>query len=338
MQQNRVCEILGIEKPILQGPMSWVSTAPLAAAVSEAGGFGVLGTAMASPEIIQTQMQLLKKITNKPFGFNMAFHAQFLNDDYFAAILKIINKEKPTAVHLDTMRNNSRSFDYAFAKKYFDQWHEAGIKIITKVFTMRDATLAEKAGSDLIIVKGWEGGGHTTEQTTMVLVPQAVDCLHVPVIASGGIADGRGMAAAFMLGAEAVEMGTAFIVAEETAVHVNAKKAVIEATDMPTVEIGRSADEPCRQLRNALSDQVAVIERAHPATVAADMIKPMVNRSGRVAMQEGDIARGAVMAGQSAVLVKEIRPVQRIIDEALLQCKSLLQKGRGLAISIESLQ
>ena len=332
MKKNRVCELLGIEKPILQGPMSWVSTAPLVAAVSAAGGFGVLGTAMAAPEFIRSQMQTVKQMTDNPFGFNMAFHPVYLNESYFNDVLAVVKDEKPMAVHLDSMCNRTRHFDKEFAKRCFEKWHEADIKIITKVFTMQDALAAQEAGSDLIIVKGWEGGGHLTEQTTMVLVPQATDLLDVPIIAAGGIADGRGMAAAMMLGAEGIEMGTAFIAAEETSIHQNAKRAIIEAGDYATAITGRCADESCRQLRNDLSDRVFEIESMHSAAVAAELIQPLVNRSGRKAMQEGDMINGAVMAGQICAMVKEIRPVKQIIDTVFAQCSELLRHSDSIAL------
>jgi len=322
--KNKLCEVLGIEQPIIQGPMSWVSTAPLVAAVCEAGGFGVLGTAMATPEFIQGQMQAVKKLTDKPFGFNMGFHPDFLTEEYFNAILKVIKEEKPAAVHLDALSN----IDQAFAEKCFAKWHEVGIKIIVKVFTMADAKLVEEVGADVIIVKGWEGGGHLTGQTTMVLVPQAADLIQVPLVASGGIADGRGMAAAISLGADGIEMGTVFLAAEETAIHENAKKAVLEANDNPTVELGASANSPCRQLRNQLSDEVLQIESTYPKKEAGRMVEGLVGNSLKNAMVDGDIIeKGAVMAGQIAPLVKEIKPTEKIISDVVSECRDILKKN-----------
>ncbi len=323
-KKNKLCEVLGIEKPIIQGPMSWVSTAPLVAAVSEAGGLGVLGTAMATPEFIRTQMQKVKKLTDKPFGFNMGFHPAFLDDDYFQAVLDVINDEHPTAVHLDALFD----IDRAFAEKCFSRWHEAGIKIIVKVFTMADAKLVEEVGADVVLVKGWEGGGHLTAQTTMVLVPEAADLVHVPLVASGGIADGRGMAAAICLGADGIEMGTAFLAAEETEIHKNAKQAVLDADDFPTVELGASVNSPCRQLRNRLSDEVLNIESSYPKAEAGEKVEALVGDSLRIAMKEGDVLeKGAVMAGQVAPLVKTIRPAAQIIDDTLAECKAVLNNA-----------
>ena len=324
MQKNKLCEVLGMEKPIIQGPMSWVSTAPLVAAVCEAGGFGVLGTAMATPEFIRTQIQEVKKHTEKPFGFNMGFHPDFLSNEYFDEILEIIKEEQPTAVHLDVLCNINR----AFAEKCFAKWHETGIKIIVKVFTMADAKLAEEVGADVVIVKGWEGGGHLTAQTTMVVVPQAADLLQIPVVASGGIADGRGMAAAISLGADGIEMGTAFLAAKETDIHENAKKAVLEAGDFSTVELGSSANSPCRQLKNELSKEVLQIEKFYSKSEAGPMVEALVGNSLRIAMKDGDTQeKGAVMAGQIVPLVKEIKPASVIVSDTIAECKEVLQKN-----------
>ncbi len=329
---NQICQILNIEKPILQGPMSWVSTAPLTAAASEAGAFGVLGTAMGTLEFIEDQIHQVKAITNRPFGINIAFHPQFLSQKYFKGILDILIKEQVPAVHLDIMRNNTRTFELDFAQQYFSQWHAAGIKILTKVFTIHDALIAQQAGTDIIIAKGWEGGGHISTQTTMVLVPQIKDAVTVPVIASGGISDGRAMAAAMMLGADGIEMGTVFIPANETAIHPNAKQAVLKAFDLPTTVVGQSADEPCRQLCNSLSQQVETIEKQYPAAEAASLIQPLVSRSGRTAMQLGDIEKGAIMAGQVAPLVKQSCSVKEIIDTTFEQCSNLLQNASHIVL------
>ena len=320
---NKLCEVLGMEKPIIQGPMSWVSTAPLVAAVCEAGGFGVLGTAMAAPEFIRAQMQEVKKLTDKPFGFNMPLHPMLLGEDYLNAIQEIIIEEKPAAIHLDAMFN----IDREFAKDCFARWHEAGIKVIVKIFTMADAKLVEEVGADVVIAKGWEGGGHTTAQTTMVLVPQAADILSIPLVASGGIADGRGMAAAISLGADGIEMCTAFIAAEETDIHENAKRAVIEAGDFQSIELGTCTITPCRQLRNQLLEDVLRVESENPKVEAAKLVEEMTADSMRLAMKEGDLNNGAVMAGQIVPLVKQIRPAKQIIDSVLEECKQVLNRN-----------
>ena len=193
---------------------------------------------------------------------------------------------------------------------------------------MADAKLAEEVGADVVIVKGWEGGGHLTAQTTMVLVPQAADLLQIPVVASGGIADGRGMAAAISLGADGIEMGTAFLAAKETDIHENAKKAVLEAGDFSTVELGSSANSPCRQLKNELSKEVLQIEKFYSKSEAGPMVEALVGNSLRIAMKDGDTQeKGAVMAGQIVPLVKEIKPASVIVSDTIAECKEVLQKN-----------
>ncbi|MCC8082047.1 MAG: nitronate monooxygenase, partial [Lachnospiraceae bacterium] len=236
---NRVCEILGIEKPVIQGPMAWISTAPLVSAVSNAGGLGVLGVGFAPEPFIREQIEATRSMTDKPFGMNVIMLPENLEH-----VTKIVVDMKPPVMYADTIAG----LDPALCKKYFDIWHEAGCKIVVKASFIADAKIAAEAGCDVMIVKGWEGGGHVTFEATTVLVPQAVDLLDIPVVASGGLADGRGFAAAIAMGAEGFEMGTAFMAASENVVHPNVKKAVIEAGDMSTVITGYCTDEPCRQI------------------------------------------------------------------------------------------
>ena len=201
---NRVCEILNIEKPVIQGPMAWISTAPLVAAVSNAGGLGVLGVGFAPESFIREQIAETRKLTDKPFGMNVIMIPPNLEH-----VTKIVLDEKPPVMYADTIAG----LDPELCKKYFDIWHSVGCKIVVKASFIDDAKIAADAGADVMIVKGWEGGGHVTFEATTVLVPQAVDLLDIPVIASGGIADGRGVAAGVAMGAEGFEMGTAFMAA-----------------------------------------------------------------------------------------------------------------------------
>ena len=331
--RNRLCEVLGIQKPIMQGPMSWVSTAPLAAAVCEAGGFGVLCTAAATPDFIEQQVRLMKEKTDRPFAVNMGLHPAFLPEEYFQAVLDILKREKVAAVHLDTLCDATMRLDESFARHFFDQWKEAGIKIIAKVFTVEDALTAQRAGADVIIAKGWEGGGHTTMQTTMVQIPQMADVITVPLVASGGIADGRGMAAALIMGADGIEMGTAFLAAEETDIHPRAKQAVLQAKDFSTVEIGSSCNMPCRQLRNALTDTVEKLEQGLSYEEAGSKVMELTTNSLRLAMKEGEVSQhGAVMAGQIVGMVKSIRPAGEIIDSVLEQCRYLLDTAPAVSL------
>ncbi len=312
---NRVCEVLGIEKPVIQGPMAWISTAPLVAAVSNAGGLGVLGVGFAPDEFLIAQVEETKKLTDKPFGINTVMIPENLD-----RITAIIQKLQPPVVYADTLID----LDVELCKKYFPQWHEAGCKVIVKASDIADAVSAEKGGADLVIVKGWEGGGHVTVEATTVLVPQAADKLSIPVVASGGIADGRGMAAAIALGAEGIEMGTIFMASKEAIVHPNVKTSIIEAGDMSTVITGYSTGEPCRQFRNKLSDEMEKIEAENTKAVAAEKLRPVAESSLKRAMAEGDMEYGAVMAGQIVPLITEIKAVKDIIEDTLADAKKRL--------------
>ncbi|WP_394527429.1 nitronate monooxygenase [Lacrimispora sp. JR3] len=318
MSENRLCKALGIEKPIIQGPMAWVSTAPLVAAVSESGGLGVLGVGFAPLEFVKEQIAATRSLTKKPFAINVIMVPDLLDH-----ITKIVSQEKPPVIYADTLIG----LDLELSKKYFSIWHELGIKVVVKAGTIQDAITAEKADADAIVVKGWEGGGHTTYEATTVLVPQAVDCLTKPVAASGGIADGRGMAAAIALGADGIEMGTIFMCAEEAVVHPNVKEAMIKAGDMETVITGTCTDEPCRQLKNKLSDEMTEIENNYSKKEAAVKLKEVAESSLKKAMLEGDVTeKGAVMAGQIVPLIKEVKRVQDIIDDVLKEYQSTVEK------------
>ena len=316
---NRVCETLGIEKPVICGPMAWTSTAPLVAAVSNAGGLGVLGVGFAPIEFVEEQIRETQKLTDKPFGINV-----YMSPDtaLLDKITQVVEDTHPAVVYADVLAG----MDYDLAKTYFDKWHERGCKVVTKPSFMDDAIISEKAGADVIVMKGWEGGGHVTFETTMTLVPQAADVIKVPLVASGGIADGRGMAAAIALGAEGIEMGTVFLAAEETMVHPNVKQAVVACGDMQTVITGNATDEPCRQIKNALSDELIRIEAENVKADAAEILRPVAESSLKKAMAEGDMENGAVMVGQIVPLVKSVRPAAEIIDSVLAECAEVLKK------------
>lgn len=316
---NRVCEILGIEKPIIQGPMAWISTAPLVAAASNAGGLGVLGVAFAPEPFIREQVEATKKMTDKPFAMNVDMYVGDLD-----MTTGVIEDLRPPIIYADTYINLCEKKDLAI--KYFKIWKELGCKIIVKASTVADAVTAEEAGADVVFLKGWEGGGHVSYEATTVLVPQAADKLSIPVVASGGIADGRGVAAAFALGAEAVEMGTIFMAASDAPVHPNVKAAVIACDDMDTVVTGTCTGEPCRQIKNNLSDELLKIEAENIKSVAGPKVMEISMASLRKAMAEGDMENGAVMAGQIAPLIKEAKTVAQIIDDTLAEAKKVLSK------------
>lgn len=312
---NRVCSILGIEKPVIQGPMAWISTAPLVAAVSNAGGLGVLGVGFAPEAFIREQIAATRALTGRPFAMNVIMIPENLEH-----VTRIVTDEKPPVMYADTIAG----LDLELCKKYFDIWHQAGCRIVVKASFINDAKIAAEAGADVMIVKGWEGGGHVTFEATTVLVPQAVDLLDLPIVASGGIADGRGAAAAIAMGAEGFEMGTAFMAASESTVHPNVKRAVLEAGDMSTVITGYCTGEPCRQISNALSDEMMAIEEENTKEAAANLLRPVAESSLRKAMAEGDLEHGAVMAGQIVALVKEERTCREIIDSAIAEAKEIL--------------
>ncbi|WP_370516570.1 nitronate monooxygenase [Granulicatella sp. zg-ZJ] len=285
-----------------------MSTAPLVAAVSNAGGLGVLGVGFAPDEFVKEQVEETRKSTDKPFGINTVLIPENLD-----RLTKLISEIKTPVIYADTLIN----VDEQICLHYFKLWHDAGCKIILKASTIADAIAAEKGGADLIIVKGWEGGGHTIVEATTVLVPQATDVLSVPVVASGGIADGRGFAAAIALGAEGIEMGTIFMAAEEASVHPNVKKALINAGDMSTVITGYSTDEPCCQIKNKLSDEMIEIEANNTKEVAAELLRTVAESSLKKAMIDGDMVEGAVMAGQIVPLITEIKSVESILSEVI---------------------
>lgn len=320
MSENRVCAALNIKKPVIQGPMAWSAFAPLVAAVSNAGGLGVLGVASAPPHLVREQIVKTRELTDKPFGVNV-----FMIPPVVAMVSPVLLEEKPAVVYADVLND----LDPALCDEFFTPLKKAGVKIIVKASTLKDAIVAEENGADVVIAKGWEGGGHVTPESTMVLLPQVSQALSIPVVGSGGIADGRGMAAAIALGAEAIEMGTAFLCAEECTIHQNAKQAIIDAGDMQNVITSTCTHEPCRQLRNKFSDEMISLEMNYPVDEVADKMRALAEPSLKVAMHDGDMENGACMAGQIAPLVKTIRPAAEIIDSTIAGCKDIISKIGG---------
>lgn len=318
MSENRVCAALNIEKPVIQGPMAWSAFAPLVAAVSNAGGLGVLGVASAPPHLVREQIVKTRELTNKPFGVNV-----FMIPPMVDMVSPVLLEEKPAVVYADVLND----LDPALCDQFFTPLKEAGIKIIVKASTLRDAVVAEIKGADVVIAKGWEGGGHVTPESTMALLPQVTEALSIPVVGSGGIADGRGMAAAIALGAEAIEMGTAFLCAKECTIHQNAKRAIIDAGDMQSVVTSTCTHEPCRQLKNKFSDEMISLEMNYPVDEVAEKMIAMAEPSLRTAMRDGDMENGACMAGQIAPLIKAIRPAAEIIDSTIAGCKEVISKS-----------
>lgn len=307
--KTRITELLEIEQPILQGGMAWVAEHCLAAAVSEAGGFGLIGAASAPAEVVRGEIRMAKELTDKPFGVNI-----MLLSPYAEEVAHVVAEEGVRAV--TTGAGNP--------EKYMDLWKQAGIKVIPVVASVALAKRMERYGADAVVAEGMESGGHIGAQTTMTLVPQVADAVSIPVIAAGGIADGRGFAASLMLGAEAVQMGTRFVVAKESIVHQNYKDRVIKAKDIDSEVTGTTHGHPIRCLRNQMTRQYLKMEKEG---AAFEELEKITLGSLRKAVMEGDVINGTVMAGQSAGLVKEEQTCRQIIDEVMEQAENLLRKG-----------
>ena len=307
--KTRITELLGIEYPIIQGGMAWVAEYNLAAAVSNAGGFGIIGAASAPPEIVREQIRKCKELTDKPVGVNV-----MLMNPNAEEVAKIVIEEGVKAV--TTGAGNPA--------KFIPMWKEAGVKVIPVVASVAMAVMMERAGADAIVAEGMESGGHIGQTTTMALLPQVVDAVNIPVIGAGGIADGRGFAAAIMLGAEAVQMGTAFLVAKENIVHENYRNKVIAAKDIDSVVTGTSTGHPVRGLRNHMTKEYLRLEK-EGATI--DELEKITLGALRRAVIEGDAKDGTVMAGQIAGLIKKEATCKEIITSIYNEGVELLNRG-----------
>ena len=304
--KTRITEMLGIEYPIIQGGMAWVAEHNLAAAVSEAGGFGLIGGANAPGEVVRAEIRKAKELTDKPFGVNVMLLSPHAED-----VAKVVVEEGIKVV--TTGAGNP--------EKYMDMWKSAGIKVIPVVASVALARRMEKYGADAVVAEGTESGGHIGEQTTMTLVPQVADAVSIPVIAAGGIGDGRGIAAAFMLGAEAVQMGTRFVVAKESIVHANYKQRVIKAKDIDSAVTGRSHGHPVRCLRNQMTREYVKLEQAGKSF---EELEYLTLGALRNAVMDGDVTNGTVMAGQIAGMVSKEQTCKEMIEEMMAQESRLM--------------
>lgn len=304
--KTKVTELLQIEYPIIQGGMAWVAEHHLAAAVSEAGGFGLIGAASAPPEIVREEIRKAKELTDKPFGVNI----MLLNPNA-DEVAKIVVEEGIQAV--TTGAGNP--------EKYMPMWKEAGVKVIPVVASVAMAKRMERYGADAVVAEGMEAGGHIGNQTTMALIPQIVDAVNIPVIAAGGIGDGRGVAASFMLGAEGVQMGTRFVVADESIVHDNYKDRIVKAKDIDSVVTGQSTGHPVRCLRNQMTKEYIKKEQEG---APFEELERMTLGSLRKAVMDGDILNGTVMAGQIAGLVSKRQSCKEILQEIMTEAEKLL--------------
>ena len=305
--KTRVTELLGIEKPIIQGGMAWVAESHLAAAVSNAGGFGLIGAANAPADVVRNYIHEARELTDKPFGVNIMLMSPFAED-----IAQLVTEEKVAAV--TTGAGNP--------EKYMAQWKAAGIKVIPVIASVALAKRMERVGADAVVAEGTESGGHIGQATTMTLVPQVVDAVQIPVIAAGGIGDGRGMAAAFMLGAEAVQMGTRFCVDDECVIHDKYKDRILKAKDIDSEVTGRSHGHPVRGLRNKMTREYLKLE-AEGASF--EQLENLTLGGLRKAVVEGDTDNGSVLAGQIAGMITKRQSCQEIVDEVMDQAERLLK-------------
>lgn len=312
MLKTKICEVLGIDYPIIQGGMAWVSDSSLAAAVSEAGGLGVIAAGNAPSDWVENEILKAQDITNKPFGVNIMLLSPFVDD--------VVNVVLKHGVKVVTTGAGNPG-------KYMKDFKSIGAKVIPVMPSVALAKRMEDIGADAVIAEGMESGGHIGELTTMVIVPQIVDALSIPVIAAGGIADGRGLVAALALGAEGVQMGTRFVASKECSIVEAYKEAIVKAKDRDTVVTGRTTGHPVRILKNKLAREFMKLE-ANGAT--KEELEKFGEGKLRLAAREGDIQNGSVMAGQIAGLIKDIKPVKEIMEDIIKEAQAVIKKVNGV--------
>ena len=310
MIKTPICDLLGIEYPIFQGGMAWISDGKLAAAVSNGGGLGIISAMNANAEYLKKQIDLARSLTDKPFGVNIMLMSPFAEE-----VAQLVAQEK-VAVVTTGAGNPSR---------YMPMWLEAGIKVIPVVASVGMAKLVTKAGAAAIIAEGGESGGHVGDLTTMVLVPQVCDATPLPVLAAGGIGDGRGVAAAFMLGAQGVQVGTRFLVAEECGVHPNYKKKVLKANDIATMVTGKRLGHPVRQIKNQFAKDYA---KAEYSQISDEELEKLGSGALYRAAVEGDEKTGDFLAGQISGMIHKEQPAADIIQGMFQEAEDVLE-GAG---------
>lgn len=308
MIKSRICEILGIKYPIFQGGMAWVADAELAAAVSNAGGLGLISAINAGTEAVRNEIRKCKALTDKPFGVNIMLQAP--NSE------EIANMVVEEGVKILTTGAGSPA-------KYMPLWKENGIKVIPVIASVAHAVKVQAAGADAVVAEGAESGGHVGELHTMPLIPQIVDAVDIPVIAAGGICDGRGAAAAFMLGADGVQVGTRFLSATECNAHSNYKEKLLKATDISTIVTGKSLGHPVRSLKTPFSRTFAKMES--DPNITPEEILAFGGGALRKAVQEGD-PDGSYMAGECAGLVKQVEPAAAIVEDIILGAEKVMKE------------
>jgi enoyl-[acyl-carrier protein] reductase II len=309
---TRITDLIGIKYPIIQGGMAWVADYHIAAAVSNAGGLGLIGCGGADEVWVRDQIHKCREATDKPFGVNL-----MLMNPRAPQIAEVLAEEKVKVVTTGA----------GSPEKYMEMWKNAGIIVIPVIASVAYAIRMERCGADAVVAEGTESGGHIGEATTMTLVPQVVDAVKIPVVAAGGIADGRGVTAAFMLGAEAVQCGTVLCACDEANIHQNYKDMIIKAKDSSTRVTGRSAGAPVRQIRNQLTNEFIKLEEAH---ASFEEIEALGVGALRKAVIDGDTKGGTFMAGQIAGMVNEIRPVKDIIETMMNDANKLLKNAKEI--------
>ena len=309
MVKSAVCELLGIQYPVFQGGMAWIADGKLAAAVSNGGGLGIIAAGNAPASYVREQIRIARMLTDRPIGVNIMLMSPFA--DHVATVTA------EEAVDVVTTGAGNPS-------KYMQMWKEAGIKVIPVVASVAMAKLMTRLGVAALIAEGGESGGHVGELTTMVLVPQVCDATHLPVIAAGGIADGRGVAAAFMLGACGVQMGTRFLSAKECTIHPNYKDKILKATDLCTMVTGKRLGHPVRSLRTKFARDYSAAEYGG---MPDDALEALATGSLRLAVQEGDNEKGCFLAGQIAAVVRQEQPAAEIVRSVIDEAEPILRRA-----------
>jgi len=312
MFKTRVCSLLNIDYPIMQGGMAWVADGILAAAVSNAGGLGIIGAGHAPPEVVEKEIEKAMSLTKRSFGVNIMLLSPFADE--------IVNLVVEYKVKVVTTGAGSPG-------KYMDKLKIVA-RVIPVVASVALAKRMQQIGADAVVAEGLESGGHIGEISTMALVPQVADAVDIPVIAAGGIADGRGFLAALALGAEGVQMGTRFILSEECTVHPNYKQALLKAKDRDTVVTGLSTGHPTRVVKNRLAREFALKEKQG---VSAEELEELGSGKLYAAAREGDVVGGSVMAGQICGLIKDIKPVGKVIKDIIEEARMISQSLNNLA-------
>lgn len=310
--KNELTKLLGIQYPIIQGGMAWVADATLAAAVSEAGGLGLIAAGSMDKELLRNEIRKAKTLTSKPFGVNI-----MLMNPHSPDLAEVVIEENVAVV---TTGAGSPG-------KYVEAWKNAGIIVIPVVASTGFARRMESLGADAVVAEGTEAGGHIGEMTTMALIPQVVDAVSIPVIAAGGIADGRGIAAVSMLGASGVQVGTRFLASVECTIHENYKDMVVKSRDIDSKVTGRSGGHPVRCIKNALTRELDAMEKQG---ASFEELEAVTIGSLRKAVKDGDVKQGSFMAGQIAGLVQTIEPVKEIIEKMFNEYERIVQAGGSI--------